>query len=310
MEWQQLEYFQTLARMQHVTRAAEALSLSQPALSRSIARLEEELGVPLFDRQGRTIKLNRYGQLFLKRVDRMLMEFHVGKQELNDLVHPEHGEVALGFLHTLGTSMIPDLIGAFRGKSPSISFQLIQSHSYSLLEHLNAGELDICLVAEPGETNMPIQWTPLWSEEILVILPEAHPLAGADSLLLDEIADESFIFLKKGYALRDTTDRLFQQMGISPKIAFEVEEISTVAGLVAAGLGISLLPNAGLDKSKIVQIRVRQPKCQRVIGMAVIEGRYLSPAALRFKQFVLSHFRKHDPQKNENLPIKNYTSNY
>lgn len=290
MEWQQLEYFQTLARMQHMTRAAETLSLSQPALSRSIARLEEELGVPLFDRQGRTIILNRYGQLFLKRVNRILMEFNVGKQELYELIHPEFGEVALGFLHTLGTSLIPDLIGAFRSESPKISFQLIQSHSYSLLEHLNAGELDLCLIAEPTETKIPIQWTPLWSEEIFIILPQEHPLAGAESLMLDEISDESFIFLKKGYALRETTDRLFQQMGISPKIAFEVEESPTVAGLVAAGLGVSLLPDAGLDKSKIAHIRVRKPKCQRVIGMALVEGRYLSPAALRFKQFVMDYF--------------------
>lgn len=273
-----------------MTRAAESLSLSQPALSRSISRLEEELGVPLFDRQGRTIILNRYGQLFLKRANRMLMEFSIGKQELHDLVHPEYGEVALGFLHTLGTSLVPDLIGVFRAQSPTISFQLIQNHSYSLLEHLYAGELDICLVAEPTEAKMPIQWTPLWSEEIFVTLSHKHPLAGAESIMLDELADESFIFLKKGYALRDTTDRLFQQIGISPKIAFEGEEIATVAGLVAAGLGVSLLPNAGLDKSKIVQIRIRQPKCQRVLGMALVEVRYLSLAASRFKQFVLSHF--------------------
>lgn len=290
MEWQQLEYFQTLARIQHVTRAAETLSLSQPALSRSISRLEEELGVPLFDRHGRTITLNRYGQLFLKRVNRMLMEFNVAKQELQDLVHPEHGEVALGFLHTLGTSLIPDLIGTFRGQFSTISFQLIQNHSYSLLEHLHAGELDICLIAEPTEAKIPIQWTPLWSEEIFVVLPLEHPLAGSESILLEEIAHESFIFLKKGYALRDTTDRLFQQKGINPKITFEGEESATVAGLVSAGLGISLLPNAGLNKSKIAQVRLRQPKCQRVIGIAEVVGRYLSPAALRFKQFVVDHF--------------------
>jgi DNA-binding transcriptional LysR family regulator len=290
MEWQQLEYFQTLARLQHVTHAAESLSLSQSALSRSIARLEEELGVPLFNRQGRTIMLNRYGQLFLKRVNRILMEFKEGKQELQNLVHPECGEVALGFLHTLGTRLIPDLIRNFRVQSPMIRFQLIQNHSYSLLEHLYAGELDLCLVAEPTETKLPIQWIPLWSEEIFAVLPYDHPLAGAESILLDEIADESFIFLKKGYALRDTTDGLFRQLGIKPKITFEGEEVATAAGLVAAGLGVSLLPDVGLDKSKIVYIPIRQPECKRVIGIAFIKERYLSPAASQFKQFVIDHF--------------------
>lgn len=293
MEWQQLHYFQTLARMQHMTRAAEALSLSQPALSRSISRLEEELGVPLFSRQGRTIALNRYGQLFLQRVNRILQEFESGKQELRDLIHPEHGEIALGFLHTLGTSLIPELIGAFRQHAPMARFQLMQSHSYSLLEHLHAGELDLCLLAESTETRLPIQWRPLWSEEIFAIVPLGHRLADAPSILLEEIADEPFVFLKKGYALRRTTDALFQQLGLTPKITFEGEEAATVAGLVAAGLGVSLLPDLrGLDKSKIVQIPIREPACKRVIGMAWMEGRYLPPVAVRFQEFVVEQFEQ------------------
>ena len=291
MEWQQLYYFQTLARLQHVTRAAEELSLSQPALSRSISRLEEELGVPLFSRQGRTITLNRYGQLFLARVNRILQEYESGKQELRDLIHPEHGEISLGFLHTLGTSLIPDLIGAFRMKAPTARFQLMQSHSYSLLDHLHAGELDLCLLAKPTKTRLPIQYMPLWNEEIFAIVPLHHPLAEAPSIRLDEIADEPFISLKPGYALRRTTDDAFQQLGVTPNITFEGEEAATVAGLVAAGLGVSLLPDLrGVDKSKIVQIPVRYPACKREIGMAWVEGRYLSPAAARFQEFVMERF--------------------
>lgn len=291
MEWQQLEYFQTLARLQHVTRAAESLSLSQPALSRSIARLEEELGVQLFERQGRSIMLNRYGQLFLKRVNRILKEFNDGKQELQDLLHPDHGEVSLGFLHTLGTHLIPDLIGAFRLQAPSITFTLMQNHSYSLIEHLDAGELDLCLLAEPTETKLPIHWTPLWSEELFAVVPLGHRLADQESILLAEIANEPFIFLKKGYALRRTTDQLFEQIGVIPQITFEGEEAATASGLVAAGLGVSLLPDMrDINKSKTVQIRIREPKCQRVIGMALVKGGYLSPAATRFKEFVLNHF--------------------
>lgn len=292
MEWQQLEYFQTLARMQHVTRAAEALLISQPALSRSIARLEEELGVPLFERQGRSIKLNRYGELFLQRVNRMLKEFHEGKQELQDLVDPGHGEVSLGFLHTLGTNLIPDLIGAFRTHFPKINFQLRQNHTYWLLEQLKLGELDLCLLASM-EPKPPIQWMELWREELFVIVPKGHRLAGCESITLQEVADESFICLKKGYALRMTTDQLFQQAGIAPAITFEGEEAATVAGLVAAGLGVSLLPDLkGVDQSKITKIRVRWPKCERVIGMAWVEDRYLSPAAKQFQRFVIDFFQK------------------
>ncbi|ACT03157.1 LysR family transcriptional regulator [Paenibacillus sp. JDR-2] len=292
MEWQQIEYFQTLARLQHVTRAADQLSLSQPALSRSLAKLEEELGVPLFDRQGRSLKLNRYGELFLKRAERILMEMESAKKELHDIVDPELGEVAFGFLHTLSSRVIPDFLGAFREQSPSIRFELKQNHSYNLLNHLYSGELDLCLIAEPTEPRLPIEWIPLWSEEVLAVLPAGHPLAGADSLALEELAEEPFILLKKGYALRDTVDRLFQQSGIRPRVTFEGEETSIAAGLVAAGLGVSLLPSSGLDPSQIRQVRVRDDNSRRVLGLALLEGKYLSPAAASLKQFAIHYFRE------------------
>ena len=100
MEWQQLEYFVTVAKLEHMTRAAEALAISQPALSRSISKLEEELGVPLFDRQGRSIMLNRYGELFLYRVQRMRKEYEKAVLELQELNNPELGDVSLGFTYT------------------------------------------------------------------------------------------------------------------------------------------------------------------------------------------------------------------
>ncbi|WP_028403426.1 LysR family transcriptional regulator [Ectobacillus panaciterrae] len=290
MEWHHFEYFQTLARTQHMTRSAKLLSISQPALSRSISRLEDELGVPLFERQGRSIRLNRYGHIFLKRVDCIMKEFYEGKQEIQDLLEPDQGEVSLGFLHTLSTNLIPDLIASFRTNYPKINFQLRQSPSHTLLEQLQLGELDLCLLA-PMEMKPPIQWAQLWSEELFVIVPKGHQFASHESITLKEIADESFILLKKGFSLRITTEQLFQEAGITPKITFEGEEADTVAGLVAAGLGVSILPDLkGVDQSKISQIPVRWPKCQRVIGIAWVEGRYLSPAAQQFKQFVLDHF--------------------
>lgn len=97
MEWEQLEYFQTLAQMQHVTKAAKSLSITQPALSRSIARLENHLGVPLFDRHGRSITLNQYGHIFLRRVQAMMKEYTEGKEEIQALLKPDQGEVSLGF---------------------------------------------------------------------------------------------------------------------------------------------------------------------------------------------------------------------
>ncbi|MED2946262.1 LysR family transcriptional regulator [Bacillus subtilis] len=290
MEWEQLEYFQTLARVQHVTKAAKSLSITQPALSRSIARLENHLGVPLFDRQGRSISLNQYGHIFLRRVQAMMKEYTEGKEEIQALLKPDQGIVSLGFLHTLGTTLVPDLIGSFQQEYPNIAFQLKQNHSYWLLERLKSGDLDLCLLASIKPEN-PIQWIKLWSEELFVFVPNDHPLASRESITLNEIAGERFILLKKGYALRMTVDELFEKADIQPNIMFEGEEAATAAGFVAAGLGISILPDLkSLDQSKITKIHVSWPECQRVIGIAWIKGRFLSPVAETFKQYVISHF--------------------
>lgn len=140
------------------------------------------------------------------------------------------------------------------------------------------------------ESKSPIVWKPLWDEELYVIVPKDHKYANHESITLEQIADESFIHLKEGFSLRITVEQLFKEAGLTPNITFEGEEADTVAALVAAGLGISILPNLkGTDQSKIAKIPIQNPHCQRTIGIAWVEGRYVSPATQRFKQFVLEH---------------------
>lgn len=292
MDLQQLEYFRTLAQTQHVTRSAEVLSISQSALSRSIARLEDEMGVPLFDRQGRTIRLNQFGQIFLERVENMMKEFNEGKKEIQDLLEPESGTISLGFLHTLSTNLIPDLISSFRMDYPKIKFKLGQGPSHILLDQLQSGEIDLCLIA-PNDVKHPVRWEELWSEELFVIVPKNHKFANYQSIKLEELANEPFIHLKKGFSLRITVEQLFQEGEITPDITFEGEEADTVAALVAAGLGISILPDLkGIDKSKLLQIPLSWPMSKRRIGLAWVEGRYISPANDKFKSFVFEKYNQ------------------
>lgn len=293
MEWQQLEYFQTVANLQHMTLAAETLKLSQPALSRSISRLENELGVPLFERQGRSIILNRYGHRFLAHVNRILHEYEESKREMQDLISPEKGEISLGFLHTLGASYIPDLIKDFGRKYPKITFQLHQNSTHILLNQLVSGEIDLCM-SSITENRPQVEWTHLWSEELFVIVPVKHHLANSDKINLDQIANEPIISFKKGYALRKTTDDLLQIAGINPKITFEGEEVHTIIGLVASGLGVALIPyTKGIDRREISLLHVESPVCRRILGISRVNGRYLSPAVVQFWQFVIDYFNKH-----------------
>lgn len=292
MEWQQLEYFQTTAQLEHITRAAEALSISQPALSRSIARLEQELGVSLFERNGRAIVLNRYGKLFLLRVNRIMKEYQEGMREIAELTSPQYGEVSLGFLHTLGPQLVPELIRQFRAEYPHIQFQLHQSNTQTLLDRMMDGDIDLCLTSlRERDTPQQIRWAYLRSEELFVAVPVGHPLAERDAVRLDEVGNEPIVSFKMGYGLRKITDDLFQQAGIQPKVTFEGEEVHTIAGLVASGLGVAVIPDfQGIDRSQVSLLPVEWPLCRRNIGMAWIEGHYLSPAAEQFRQFILRQF--------------------
>lgn len=284
-----------LAKIQHMTKAAEKLSISQPALSRSIARLEDELGVPLFERQGRSIHLNRYGELFEHRVERILNEYQLGLKELQQLVDPNHGEISLGFLHTLGTNIVPDLIRLFRTKHPDIHFSLKQNYTHLQLKHLLSGDLDLCLMAKM-DVPKPIHWTELWRDELFAIVPSDHPLSKRSSITIHELANESFILMKPGYALRLQADYLFEQAKFQPRITFEGDEVSTVAGFVIAGLGVSILPDGlEINQKGISKLHITGMNAERIIGMAWSEGRYLSPAAKAFQQFIFDYFDKQQP---------------
>ena len=291
MEWHQLEYFRTVAQLQHFTRAAETLAISQPALSRSIARLEDELGIPLFERQGKKIALNRYGQIFLRHVDRAMQEIIYGKQAIQDLLNPDHGTIPLAFLHSLGTHFIPDLLSKYRQLYPLVKFKLYQNATHALLEQLDAGEIDLCFSA-PIVPLEKVDWAPLFTEELFVAVPADHALARHEAIKLSQIATEPIITFKPRYGLRIIADQLFSQAGFKPAITFEGEEIMTVAGLVEAKLGVAIIPRiAGLEQAQLSFLHISEPLCQRTIGIAWMSQRYLSPAAIRFRDFVIRSFK-------------------
>lgn len=286
MDWQQLEYFKKLANVQNITRAAEELALTQPALSRSIARLEEELGVPLFDRKIRGVALNRYGAFFLEHVHRATDEITMAKQMLQDMVNPFHGTVSLGFIHTLGASYVPTLMSLFRRHFPRIQFQLVQDSTRRILAQLESGEIDLAFCS-PNEKLENINAYPILQEELYLIVPRDHWLAAREEIDLHIVANEQFVLYKHESGIREVIERLCWQAGFQPSISFEGVSDATIAGLVGAGFGIALIPFIpGLDMSKISLLHVREPKCRRTIFLAWRAEAYLSPAANQFKSFV------------------------
>lgn len=283
----QLKYFLIAARHEHLGHAADELGLSQPALSRSISRLEEEYGARLFDRGGRRIRLNAAGRTLLGHFERVLAELEDARRKLQESRSEVRNTISIGFLATFGVRLIPDLIRSFKQTDQAAQFRLLQGPYPLLFEQLLAGEMDFCLVS-PRFRDSSLDWRPLFEEELVVIVPRAHRLAGRSEIDLRELAKEPMVALKHGYGLRQVLEDLTRQAGFAPNIAFEGEEVATLHGLVGAGFGVALSPRGSVGNSDlIVSLPVREPVCRRVIGLSWRHNRYMPAKAARFRDYVL-----------------------
>ena len=295
MEWHHFHYFKVLAEMEHMTRAAEKLSVSQPALSRAIMRIEEELDVSLFDRNGRSIRLNKFGELFLESTNRIILEMETVKTRLSEMSGVETGEVTLGFLHTVGATYLSLFMKQFKDTHPNVRVKLVQNNSQALKNLLAQGIIDLCVTTHVA-TEKNIEWQPLLTEELFVTLPRTHRFAGRETLTVKELQDETFILLKEGFALRHLSNDLLKEAGIQVAISFEGEEVQTIASFVAANLGISFLPKlTHLAFNDLVQIPSEGKKAARHIGICS-NKEVVETAVVREMKEQLVHYFKGFPE--------------
>lgn len=283
-----LAYFAGVARTEHVTRAAQEMQVPQSTLSRAMVRLEQDLGVDLFARRGRTVSLTPAGRTFLTSVDRALAEIEKAADEVRADADPATGKVAFGFLHTLGSETVPGLIRAFRADHPRVRFSLVQNYGEAMLERLRAGELDLCLLTSPTLDAPDVVAHRLDVQKLRLVVPADHRLATRKRIRLAEAADETFVTLEPSYGLRSITDAVCKEAGFRPKIAFEGEEAETLRGLVAAGLGVALLPPPAVPRPGVAELTVTAPRAVREIGVAWLDGHPDTPPVAAFKQFLLA----------------------
>ncbi len=282
-----LAQFTAVARHEHVTRAAQQLGMPQSTLSRSMARLEDDLGVALFARHGRTVSLTAAGRTFLASVERALSEVERAAESVRADADPAAGKVAFGFLHTMGSETVPELIRAFRADHPRVRFQLVQNYGEAMIERLRDGQLDLCLTSPvPDEPDLVARR--LDEQKLRLVVPDDHPLAARKRIRLAEAAAELFVTLEPGYGLRKITDALCAEAGFAPKVAFEGEDPETLRGLVAAGLGVGLLPPPAVPRPGVVELTVTAPRAVREIGVAWLDGHPDTPPVAAFKRFLLS----------------------
>lgn len=295
MELRQIKYFMEVAKREHVTEAANALHVAQSAVSRQIFNLEEELGVDLFIREGRTVRLTRIGKIFLDHMERAMNVIDDAKQVVEEYIDPEKGTIHIGFSASLASYILPTAIYYFREKYPKVKFELHQGAYSDLIDMVVKGEINIALLGPiPPEKNK-IKSTVLFTEDIVALLPSNHSLSRRRSIKLIELRDEPFVMYPPGYILHDVIMEQCLQRGFKPKVSFEGKDLDAIKGLVSAGLGVTLIPEVTLIDCMpraTVRVPVIEPSLKRSVGAIIPSERELLPTEKLFYEFIKEFFTR------------------
>jgi DNA-binding transcriptional LysR family regulator len=279
-----LALLRAVAEEGNLSRAA-AVGLPQPTASRWLVALSTELGKPVVVPHGRGIRLTRAGSYLAAAAGRALSELEAGVRRAAGEADPERGQTVLAFLYTLGEQRVPELLRAFRQIHPHVRFTLLQGHHGELLNHLRSGRADLAFTSPlppPGEFAGAI----LDEQPLVVTVPVGHRPAGRVWVRMADLAGESFVATNTGSGLREETDELAAAAGFTVELAFEGEGVHTLRGLVAAGLGVAVLPAVvPAAPPGVVEIPLR-PKVIRRIGLIWASDRPMAPAVLAFRDFV------------------------
>lgn len=288
MEIHQLRYVCAVARTGNFTRAAEQEHVAQPSLSQQVLKLEDELGARLFDRLGRTVRLTRFGEVFLRRAQGILRELGEARSEIHDLVGAETGRVMLGAIATIAPYFLPSALASFARKCPTIRVTVLEDITPVLLSRLHEGSIDLALVALPVP-GPELACEEMFCERLRVVVPDSHRLASQKTATLDQIEGEPFLLLKEGHCFRQTTISACRRAKINPNVIFESGQFATILGMVCAGMGVSVVPEMAVDAGKgCAFIPVADDRAFRRIGLVRLKSHFQTRAELA----LMKHFKQ------------------
>ena len=239
MDLDQLRYFLKVAERQSFTRAAEDLALSQPALSRSIQKLEEELGRPVFERKTRSVALTDAGTLLASRARQVFAMLADTKAEITD--DGQSGRLRVGAIPTIAPYFLPQVLREFATAFPKATVHIHENTTDALLKALTQGEIDLAVLAAPvPEKYLEIE--ELFTEELLVVFPPEHPLATKPSIRIGDLEPLPFVLLDEAHCLCDTIVSFCRQRSFQPVAVERTSQLAMVQELVALDHGISMIP--------------------------------------------------------------------
>ena len=297
METDVLRWFQLVADGVTLTEVADLYGVSQPGVSRALARLEDEVGTPLLGRSGRVLRPTHAGSAFKRHVDVCMHGLDDGLAAVSQLVAPETGTVTIAFPPSLGTWLIPDLIGRFRLRYPQVHFRLQQSDDTLGSSLVAGGSVDLEFTARRPR-NPAVHFERLFAQPLELAVPADHWTATSErrTVALADVADEAFVVLTPSWELRTLSDRLCAGAGFTPRVAFEATDLSVVRGFVAAGLGVAIVPATDADRSAagVVHraLRITDTGAHRDVGLTWSQDRRLLPSAELFRTAVLEQRRR------------------
>ena len=241
MNLRDLRYLVALADLRHFGRAAAACHVSQPTLSTQVRKLEEELGVSLVERAPRQVMLTPAGRDIAERARRVLADVEQMRETARRTADPEAGTVRLGIFPTLGPYLLPHVVPGVRARFPKLELLLVEEKTEVLLGMLREGRLDAAVLALPLHEDW-VEAEFLFEEPFMLAVPSQHPLANRHGLRLADLANQNLLLLEDGHCLRDQALEVCTLSGAGEKEGFRATSLETLRQMVAAGVGITLLP--------------------------------------------------------------------
>ena len=284
LELNQLRYFLAVAKHENFSRAASELYIAQPSLSKSMAALEAELGLPLFERNGKRIRLSEAGRILQEKLYPVIGIIDSLKRDLHMQAGLSKSTIVLNVL--AASYFIPDILMKFRTSYPLVDFHLMQSE--------RDVKSDLCICATLPDTVLENSILVL-SEEIKLAVPVDSPLALRNSVGLRELKEQSFIALTKTKALRTITDHFFELAGYEPRVEFVSDSPNMTRDLVRAGLGVAMWPEITWGKipaDRVKLIRIENPTCRRNLFVTQPKGMAIDGALKVFLDFIEDYFLK------------------
>lgn len=285
MDMDQLSHFQCVAELRNFTHAAERLSISQSALSRSIQRLEEELGQPLFERKPRSVDLTDAGELFQSRAEQILLILEDCKAEIND--DGQSGRLRIAAIPTIAPFFLPDLLRRFSNEYPKANLIVQEDTTDHLMKRCKQGELDVAIVALPVPTRY-FEVEELFEEELSLVLPKDHVLANKKQIRIDDIKRYPFVLLDEAHCLSDNITSFCRHRSMQPVAVERTSQLMMVQELVSLGHGVSMIPEMAkrLDQTeRRIYRSLHGTKPTRTI--AAVWNPY------RFQSLLLREFQEH-----------------